>query len=560
MTQVYALSTPWAHFDLEAEAPGIGRRRLDVDDVVRVPVGNPVFLTVPEGTEISLSGHRMGAEPESVSYTLGPARYQLCIASVGTRPDENILTIRVGDNVVGQVAIDGHFSRPGWSGAREGGAPTDRWVERLDQFLLGLVDLIRVADDQSLAHYQSRWDRLSAAWAKRELSLSEPPMSLIVRHAEAFHRLLAELAAHPRRILRRTRAQISVDRVQQLDVSCIRWLSRQPGETVYERAGPRQRILAVQRYEDLDTLENRVVRDFAYHSAGVARAYTQRYERLRHSLRWQRVKRYGADCTQIAHQMFERGIMRPQLPIVPNYVLLREPRYNRLWIAYNELLRRLDEEDECWRWQHRLWTDFCRLMLQIALRQHNQVEIVAESPLRLSAEQGRGRWSQIDVQSGVFLVETNTGKRAVVSVLWDTSVQHPKLATWMAGLGVATVLHVQSLDAESPREAAILIWPVHFFAQQSPSLSRIVRSAMRALATCVKKVKLENDLVVSARGLVVMSDAGQLLDDADERDTRTTNVIGVRFKTSMEELNHSIETIGRAVLLLIDELLDEGHP
>ena len=348
--------------------------------------------------------------------------------------------------------------------------------------------------------------------------------------------------------------------MQQLDVNCIRWLSRQPGKLVYEQAGPRQRILAVRRYEDLDTLENRVVRDFAYRSAGVARAYTRRYAGLRHSLRWQRVNRYGTECAQIAHQLFERGITRPQLPIVPNYVLLQEPRYNRLWIAYNELLRRLDEEDECWRWQHRLWTDFCRLMLQIALRQHNHVEIVAESPLRLSAEQRRGRWSLVDVQSGVFLAETNAGKRAVVSVLLDTSVQHPKLATWMAGLGVATVLHVQNLDAESPREAMILIWPVHFFAQESPTLSQLVSSAQRALANCVRTLALVEDSVVSAKGLIVMSDVGRYLGGADERNIRQTDVIGVRIKTSMEELSLGIETIGRALMLLIDELLYGGRP
>ncbi len=253
------------------------------------------------------------------------------------------------------------------------------------------------------------------------------------------------------------------------------------------------------------------------------------------------------------HEIYRRLAEQP----VP---LTRDHLANRLWIAYNELLRRLDEEDECWRWQHRLWTDFCRLMLQIALRQHNHVEIVAESPLRLSAEQRRGRWSLVDVQSGVFLAETNAGKRAVVSVLLDTSVQHPKLATWMAGLGVATVLHVQNLDAESPREAMILIWPVHFFAQESPTLSQLVSSAQRALANCVRTLALVEDSVVSAKGLIVMSDVGRYLGGADERNIRQTDVIGVRIKTSMEELSLGIETIGRALMLLIDELLYGGRP
>ena len=124
-----------------------------------------------------------------------------------------------------------------------------------------MVDLIRLAEDPAVAWYESGWARLSHAWTGDHISLTDPPMALIVRHADTLLRLLTDLGRHPRHILSRTRAMLPVDRVQQLDVASVRWLSRQPGREVYERAGPRQRILAVRRFEDLDTLENRVLRD-----------------------------------------------------------------------------------------------------------------------------------------------------------------------------------------------------------------------------------------------------------------------------------------------------------
>ena len=163
---------------------------------------------------------------------------------------------------------------------------------------------------------------------------------MLIRLLHRQQDLLADLAAHTRRILRRTRELTQVDRVQHLDINCIRWLSRQPGETVYERAGPRQRIRSVQRYENLNTLENQVLRDFTHRSAGVARAYSRRYRSLKRSERWLNMDQYGRECGIIARSLFEQGIARPQPPIVPNYVLLQDARYRRLWVAYTELLRR----------------------------------------------------------------------------------------------------------------------------------------------------------------------------------------------------------------------------
>ena len=49
-------------------------------------------------------------------------------------------------------------------------------------------------------------------------------------------------------------------------------LVRQPGETLAERAGPSQRIRAVTRHQNFDTLENQVLRSYAELARSVARA------------------------------------------------------------------------------------------------------------------------------------------------------------------------------------------------------------------------------------------------------------------------------------------------
>ena len=149
-----------------------------------------------------------------------------------------------------------------------------------------------------------------------------------------------------------------------------------------------------------------------------------------------------------------------------------------------------------------------------------------------------------------------------ISIIWETTVEHPKLDPWMAGLGAATVLHVHSL--RSKREAVILVWPVHFFGQERPDLSHVNDSAQRALDQCINAVALEEDVDIYAGGLVLMSDI-----DIDQPGRRRGNpfhqhrparhppVIAVRVGTSMEQLRKGLPRVARAVERLIDGLLAE---
>ena len=541
------LPVPWAHYDTS------WRKRFDQNGWLDMEAGLPLHLVAPIDTEIELSGHRMGVHAEGQPYQLGTVRCRHLTASIGTRSDEGEIEVMCDGLRTGTIRIRGHQPRPGWTARHEGGAPQSLWAEKLDLFLLGVVDLIRIADDPALQYYQSGWERLSAAWSE-ETDHTEPPMALIVRHAQDMRARVAELAEHPRRILRRTRDMTPVDRVQQIDVSCIRWLSRQPGTTVYERAGPRQRILAVQRYENQDTLENRILRDFCHRSAGVAAAYLKRYERFPHSQRRALVERYGRECRRHAHDLADRGISKPHPPIIPNYALLQDPRYRKLWSAYIELLRRLDEEDECWRWQHRLWNDFCRLALQVALRRSAGNDgVVAESPLRLLPEQRRGQWSVVDAQSAAYLLDAGDAGKVVVSFLWDAAGDHPKLPAPLSGLGAVSVLHAQALNTGN--EAFVLLWPVHFFGSATQEMEALVDSACRALNACIGNLRLTDDLHIVAGGLVLQSEVAKGLGNAAISSNH--EVVGLRLNTSPDRLTSELKRISRAISSLLERLLRE---
>ena len=104
------------------------------------------------------------------------------------------------------------------------------------------------------------WNDLYAAF--RRNAVSGDRLALIVQAADACRVVLDRICERPRQLLRRERSMTDLGRVDQLDDACLRWLVRQPGRTILDKAGTRQRILAVQRTSSYDTTENRVVRDF----------------------------------------------------------------------------------------------------------------------------------------------------------------------------------------------------------------------------------------------------------------------------------------------------------
>ncbi len=255
----------------------------------------------------------------------------------------------------------------------------------------------------------------------------------------------------------------------------------------------------------------------------------------------------------MGRDLFGRGISVLQPPVVPNYVLLHAQKYRLLWASYLELLRRIDEEDECWRWQHRLWADFTTLLIHMSLRQHRNIETIAESPLRISAEQQRGKWALVDALSGVFEVRTESGRSAVISFVRDAARSNTKYDGFLTGLGATSLIHVQDLDTRA--EGVILIWPVHFFAEETPGLKQVVESAQRALANCLNSIGLQEDVDLSAKGLVLMSRLATGRTAQIEVNRREGDVIGHACRPVADLLKQSVSRVGEIISTFVDELI-----
>jgi hypothetical protein len=267
-------------------------------------------------------------------------------------------------------------------------------TEREQKALLDRVKSVwdRLRDlEGTLEDPAQMWRHLEALWLN-ETGRPNPEMDIIVEHARTLPPTLDMLDRAPRRILRRVQRMVPLARVQEVDRKAMTWLIRQPGENIAERAGDRQRIQAVAREANYDTLENRVVLSYARMADTVARDYCSRHGTIAPTPRMARVRQFGGRCRMLERALRARGIGETGADITPNFVLQNDARYQRIWNAWHDLLRRRRSLDELWRWQARSWEEFCALVVVIALQSRPSARPIAVSPIVFREEQEAGSW------------------------------------------------------------------------------------------------------------------------------------------------------------------------
>jgi hypothetical protein len=235
------------------------------------------------------------------------------------------------------------------------------------------------------------WENLTRRWMADDMS-GNPEMDIIVKQARELLGVLENLDRSPRRILRRTPEMIRLSRVQEIDRRGMIWLVRQPGDTVAERAGSRQRVYAIARTENFNTLENRVLRSYAQLAAMISREYVGKHPGAARSGRVVTVDKFGKRCRQLEADLAVLGVGEAKADATPNFVLQDNPNYRRVWDAWRILLNREHIVDELWRWQARSWEEFCALALVVALQSIPSARVIATSPLEFRDEQQQGCW------------------------------------------------------------------------------------------------------------------------------------------------------------------------
>lgn len=356
----------------------------------------------------------------------------------------------------------------------------------------------------------------------------QPRKALIVDIAERMRSRLPSIVAAARRILYRERLMLPAGRIAETDTACLRWMVRQPGDTMaLKAAANRQRLLGIARRESFDTLENRVLKDFIVRCAMEGR----RYDRtevgdnpgLRQSQRACTVRQYQNLCAELSRMALFDGVAAPPPVPQPNYVLQNDLRYRAIWHHYVRLLKREEEEDCLWDWQARTWADVCRFLVCAALfslscevQRKLFVEEQLASAVNLVAEQRLGCRILAGSEPGPFLVGLRSRPRSRASIL---EVVHPEHAgehpaTRLLGRTGGHLYFVLT-PLDGGRRLVLIIWAVHTAAAKDhPSWKEIGLSAGNALQAHFRILdELGDPLFPLLRGFVVASDMDSMAAD-----------------------------------------------
>ena len=391
------------------------------------------------------------------------------------------------------------------------------------------------------------WEEIYRRWLSSSAH-QDPTMDVLVRHAQQHHARWVDLVERPRRILNRRRELVPLGRVEELDTHCMQWLSRQPGRSIAERAGDDQRILALARYENLNTLENRVLKDLMERSAVAAREYLTinqgRRQRDHHgrTTRMAVVERYGRECRRLSRALSEVGVGRETGSFQPNFVLLQDPRYRHAWQAWREIVNRERVFDDLWRWQRRSWAEFCRAACAVALLKRPHAELVAASPIFFRPEHRRGEWL---IHDDPMVVVADRRQGWIAEVLCGDSRD---VGLMMAELGASVWIRFADLAGGDFRYVAV--WAINGLMQRL-AFDDLIPSADMALQVTRQQARRTGASYRLVGGLVLQS-----LVSPDEEVSAISGerTSGVAFGPFDGQLADGLSTVATA----LDRLLGEA--
>lgn len=357
------------------------------------------------------------------------------------------------------------------------------------------------------------WEAATRVWFRD--GRREARMALIVRLSrdQALHRALEAISRYPRRVLQRDRAETPVSRIQELDPVCIRDLARRPGVTAIEKAGPRQRLLAVRRREQHDTLENRVTCWVMESAAELASEYCHANASFTSDGKVRSVREFGRRNGAWRRSAWLRDLGNLyHHPTGPNYTLQFEPRYNLVWKTYLRLRREKWVKDDVWAWQRVLWGETGRQLIGCWL--HSQFMPIAVGTPFYRTESRQGFWTEPPVAPGPFctpwgdcLVFDSRDLDGATGHARQRWLEHPPFlgAQYIGASGCDQVLLWPKCDR------ALLVW--HFYhtalGHHEGGLEGIVARCGQALEQLTADLRRFAQSQLRLSGLLFVADLGR---------------------------------------------------
>lgn len=298
-----------------------------------------------------------------------------------------------------------------------------RYVQRLEE----IIKDHSIDKDQPIKRvdWSVALDQLSQTDWSGEL-MRKP---LIVDLAEKQHYQLKEIARGAKRVLRRKRDTERLSKAREFDKATLIRIAQLPGRTISEKAGPKQRIPAVKRFESTDTLENRVVEHFCRLSEAEW-LRNERNEQTALSQEWVRqASSFVGLCKRVKRSDDFRDIQKLNSPChAPNYTLEQNTNYQAVWQGYRKLIKRQAEREECWAWARRVFLNrayvYVAELYQMLFPEANSAHLPYYKHLRARLTHQFGLWLEPNSLPGPRIIRTLDNEIQTAYLLSTSDVQN----------------------------------------------------------------------------------------------------------------------------------------
>ncbi|MBF0230619.1 MAG: DUF2357 domain-containing protein [Desulfamplus sp.] len=418
-----------------------------------------------------------------------------------------------------------------------------------------------------------KWKNIVSLLLEEKKRKDEPRMALIVKIAEKMQEILEKISRNPRRRLMRDNQLQNIQKIQEIDSNSLRWIARQPGKTIPEKGGTKQKIMAVVRVSSFDTLENRIFKDFLKRSIEASFKYIREYNHFENSksTRFRNVKKFNILSQKIINAPFLNDVQKIESVIQPNYVLQSGEHYKDLWKWYQRLVKQDYEIDNAWAWQSRLWSNIAALLVSIVLsggsaeedngqKKNNHIEIkpIANSEARFRSEQIFGSWLFSESIPGPCWFEYDNKIYVIEAINSSPShaEKHP-ICKYLGGTGGH--LYILITDTQTQKKVVIVFWGIHGASTTTlPSMKEIADSAASSLFNIYQDLYYNYSAPKLAGCVMVSSMKEEIKDDeAFNQEKPMTKVYAIQFPSTPDKWHDIIEKLQIFFVVTLDLINQE---
>ncbi|OSO89771.1 hypothetical protein B7O87_11525 [Cylindrospermopsis raciborskii CENA303] len=378
-------------FALEASHRPILVLELDEDELLSLPSW---FIPISQGI------YEVGfpyLQPTDLHYDHdhhASLRYVLSLAIPGQGYNLSITDVLDLETIKEEVEI------PEWE--HRLGNRLDRTASELVRLFIGMFTHISSGTTRINSEANILLSGLSQKLDSVNIEDANLPIVISLDNKYQLHQKLELIGSRLRHQLTRKAELIPVGKIQEMDSYCLRDYIRRPGSTPEEKAGSKQELIGIKRYQDFNTPENK----FLVYFARIFHLNCVQYE-ISNANQF----RSQINKIRLVIDLFQ------QLPTVktiqnrgyqftkPNYVLQQNTIYKSFYQAYLEYIRKKHEKENLWGFRNYLLADAIYIYLIVGLLRLQGVNIdpTVGVSCKLIPDQGRYLSPDQNIKVRVFL-------------------------------------------------------------------------------------------------------------------------------------------------------------